>query len=82
MAQLQVLVVGNDIVPRDTPCVVAARSVAELGHQLRTRCVPERLFPRTSCACLLRGVRGAPLLPLPLQLPFEPVASYVLALTL
>ena len=50
MAQLQVLVVGNEIVPRDTPCVVAARSVPELGHQLRTRCVPMRLLP----ACILR----------------------------
>ena len=62
MSQLQVLVVGNEIVPRDTPCVVAARDVAELGHQLRTRCASPSpplaslrglLLPCScSCACL------------------------------
>lgn len=54
MSQLQVLVVGNEIVPRDTPCVVAARNVAELGHQLRSRCV-RNVPPMFSAAPLLEA---------------------------
>jgi len=68
MVQCTVTVVQNEIVPRDTPCVVAARDVPELGLRLRERCAPlsggrtppvSLRSPSESAWCCVRQVASA-----------------------
>lgn len=59
MVQCTVTVVQNEIVPRDTPCVVAARDVPELGLRLRERCAPPLRQPHApGLSGLLLNRRG------------------------